>query len=177
MIINLPEGVKLEHDGLTIKVSGPKGELKTKLPKGFSIKSENSRVSVLVDKKDPKTAALHGTSRALIANMVKGVNEGWSKTLELVGTGYRAELKGSTLVIAIGYSHPIEVEAPEGISFKVEKTLITIESADKQLVGLTAAKIRQIRQPEPYKGKGIRYQNEQVRRKPGKAAKAQGAAA
>jgi large subunit ribosomal protein L6 len=121
--------------------------------------------------------AIHGTLRAVLSNMIVGVKEGWSKVLELVGTGYRASLSGNKLVISVGYSHPVEFEAPKGIDFKVEKTLITIEGIDKELVGLVAAKIRSIRPPEPYKGKGIKYQDEVVRRKPGKAAKTEGAAA
>jgi large subunit ribosomal protein L6 len=120
---------------------------------------------------------MHGTWRAIIANMAKGVSEGWSKQLELVGTGYRAEGSERDLTLTVGYSHPVEIKAPEGISFSIEKTLITVEGIDKELVGQVAAKIRNVRPPEPYKGKGIKYIDEVVRRKPGKAAKAQGAVA
>ena len=118
---------------------------------------------------------MHGTYRSLLANMVNGVTEGWSRRLELVGTGYRADTTGKILNLTVGFSHPVKVDAPEGISFKVEKSDILVEGIDKVVVGQTAAKIRGIRPPEPYKGKGIRYKEEIVRRKPGKAAKAGGA--
>ena len=177
MPINLPDNVKLEIVHSSLKVIGPKGELERNIAKGIMVEEKDGKVLISKKNDNPKLKALHGTTRALVANMVKGVVEGWSKTLELVGTGYRAELSGNKLVINIGFSHPVEFVAPEGVDFKVEKTLITIEGIDKELVGLVAAKIRAIRPPEPYKGKGIRYQGEEVRRKPGKAAKAQGAAA
>ena len=127
--------------------------------------------------KDLKTKAMHGTTRALIANMVKGVTEGWSKGLELVGTGFRAETSGKQLTLNVGFSHQVKIDAPEGITFRVEKSDITVEGQDKELVGLVADKIRSVRPPEPYKGKGIKYKDEVIRRKAGKAAKAQGAAA
>jgi large subunit ribosomal protein L6 len=135
------------------------------------VKLEDDQMRVSTLKKNPKTKALHGTIRALIANMIKGVVDGWSKTLELVGTGYRAELSGKTLILTVGYSHPVEIEAPSGIDLKVEKTSITVEGIDKELVGHIADKIRSVRPPEPYKGKGIKYSDEVIRRKAGKAAK------
>jgi len=171
--IELPKGVSLEILGQTIKISGPKGTLERELAHGLEVKVDKNLVMVSVRKSDKKHRALHGTFRALIANMVKGVSEGWSKELELVGTGYRAEASGKDLVLSVGYSHPVKIEAPEGINFEVEKTQITVKGIDKELVGKVAAEIRQVRPPEPYKGKGIRYKDEVVRRKPGKAAKAQ----
>ncbi|MBU0572544.1 50S ribosomal protein L6 [Patescibacteria group bacterium] len=173
----LPETVEISVSDGVVSIKGPKGELKRKLPREIKIEVGSKEI-LIRPKGDSKTArAMHGTWRALIANMVKGVSEGWSKQLELVGTGYRAEGSESNLVLAIGYSHPVEMKAPEGISFTIQKTIITVEGADKELVGQVAAKIRDIRPPEPYKGKGIKYIDEVVRRKPGKAAKAQGAAA
>lgn len=177
MPISLPNNVKLEITPSSLKVVGPMGELERKIAKGIVVEEKDGEVLVSKKNDNSKLKALHGTTRALVANMIKGVVEGWSKVLELVGTGYRAELSGNKLIINIGFSHPVEFVAPEGIAFKVKKTLVTIEGIDKELVGLMAAKIRAIRPPEPYKGKGIRYQGEEVRRKPGKAAKAQEAVA
>jgi len=173
----LPETVEISVSDGTVYIKGPKGELKRKLPREIKVEIDNKKV--LVKRKgNSKTArAMHGTWRAIIANMAKGVSEGWSKQLELVGTGYRAEGSERDLTLAIGYSHPVEIKAPEGISFSIQKTLITVEGIDKELVGQVAAKIRNVRPPEPYKGKGIKYIDEVVRRKPGKAAKAQGAPA
>lgn len=172
--VEIPQAVKLEVSGQKVKVSGPKGDMEIKLPKSISLKTEGSKAALVAKKSDKKTSSLYGTYRMLVANMVKGVSEGWTKELELVGTGYRAEGSGSNLTIAIGFSHPVKVEAPPGISFTVDKTEIKITGVDKELVGQTAAKIRDIRPPEPYKGKGIKYKDEIVRRKPGKAAKTQG---
>ena len=175
--IILPEAVEISVSDETVRVKGPKGELERKFPREVKIEVSGKEI-LITPKGDSQTArAMHGTWRALIANMVKGVTEGWSKQLELVGTGYRAEGTEKSLVLAIGYSHPVEMKAPEGISFTIQKTIITVEGADKELVGQVAAKIRDVRPPEPYKGKGIKYIDEVVRRKPGKAAKAQGAAA
>jgi large subunit ribosomal protein L6 len=174
--ITLPENVKVEIAGSTIKVVGPRGELEKKLPRKLGLEINEEGVSVLRKANDKETRSLHGTFRSHISNMVKGVSEGWSKTLELVGTGYRAELQGNKLVLSVGYSHPIEIEAEKGIGFRVEKTSIFIEGVDKERVGHVAAKIRAVRPPEPYKGKGIKYINEVVKRKAGKAAKAQGGA-
>lgn len=175
--VEIPEKVNVEVDGKKVKVKGPQGNLEKELPREVSVKVEDGEV--LVERKnDTKRAkSMHGTARAHIANMVKGVTEGWSKKLELVGTGYRAEVRGNKLVLTIGYSHPVEIEGPEGISFKVEKNVVTVEGPDKDLVGLIASKIRAVRPPEPYKGKGIKYIDEVVRRKPGKAAKATGTGA
>ncbi len=174
--IELPEEVKVEVSARTLTTTGPKGNLTCKLPREISVEIDGKKIKVIPKGRTVKAKALHGTLRAIIANNIKGVKDGWSKKLELVGTGYRAELSGSTLVLAIGYSHPVKIEAPEGIAFEVEKTQITINGIDKELVGQIAAEIRAIRPPEPYKGKGIRYKDEVVRRKPGKAARAQGIA-
>lgn len=176
-IIVVPSTVNPSIEKGEVTVCGPKGVLTLKIPKGISVKYENESIKVNIIKKNLKTKALHGTIRALIANMVKGVTEGWSKTLELVGTGYKAEISGKLLTLNVGFSHPVKIKVPEGIDVKVEKLEITVEGIDKELVGYMADKIRSIRPPEPYKGKGIKYKDEVIRRKAGKAAKAQGAAA
>ncbi|OGM19552.1 50S ribosomal protein L6 [Candidatus Woesebacteria bacterium RIFCSPLOWO2_01_FULL_37_19] len=172
LAIKIPEGVSIEIEGKTLKVTGPKGSLTRNIPKEFEVLNQGAEILIVAKGSGEKMNALHGTTRALTANMVKGVSEGWSKKLELVGTGYRAELSGDTLTLAIGFSHPVKFVAPYGIAFKVEKTDITIEGTDKELVGEVAAKIRAVRPPEPYKGKGIKYKDEFIRRKAGKAAKA-----
>lgn len=175
--INIPEGVSPSVEKGEFSVRGPKGILSLKIPENISVETEKDILKVSVLKKNLKIKAMHGTIRALIANMVKGVSEGWTKTLELVGTGFRAETSGKSLTLNVGYSHPVKIDAPEGITFKVEKSEITVEGIDKELVGFIADRIRSVRPPEPYKGKGIKYKDEVVRRKAGKAAKAQGAAA
>lgn len=171
----IPAGVKVELEKDTLVTTGVKGSLKIKLPQRIEVEVKEDAIFVKPGRKDSKTRALHGTFRALIANNVKGVSEGWTKSLELVGTGYRAELNGDDLVLTIGFSHPVKVQPPAGISFTVEKSKVTVSGVDKALVGQVAAQVRAVRPPEPYKGKGIRYEDEIVRRKPGKAAKAQGA--
>ena len=170
--IEIKEGVTVDVADSKVLVKGPRGELDFKLPKVVKAEVADNKVNLTRSTNQKLHKALHGTYRALVNNAVIGVSEGWSKTLELVGTGYRASIKDNDLTITVGYSHPIEFKAPEGITFSVEKLLITISGVDKELVGLTAANIRKVRPPEPYKGKGIRYQGEVVRRKPGKAAKA-----
>lgn len=177
-IIVIPSGVTITSENEMVSVVGPKGELKINLPKRISIETESNNLSVKIKKTDTfgkegkATRSLWGTTRVLIANAVKGVTEGWKKQLELVGTGYRSEVQGNKLVFTVGYSHPIIVEAPEGITFKVEKSVINVEGIDKQLVGQVSADIRASRPPEPYKGKGVKYVGEYIRRKAGKAAKA-----
>ena len=173
--IKIPEDVNVKIDGGEVLVSGPKGNLKKSIPQGILIILEGSTVIVKRENDNKQTKAHHGTTRALIENLVKGVSDGWTKELEMVGAGYRAQLNGDTLSLTVGFSHPVEIKVPEGIDFKVEKTKITIEGIDKEVVGQISAKIRSVRPPEPYKGKGIKYVDEVVRRKPGKAAKAQGA--
>jgi large subunit ribosomal protein L6 len=169
--IDIPQNVKVTVDGRKILVEGPKGKLEYDLPREISGENKDDQFIVSRKKETDRAKALHGTSRAVISNMVKGVSDGWAKTLELVGIGYRADTTGKILNLTVGYSHPVEVKAPEGITFKVEKSNITVEGSDKVLVGEVAAKIRAARPPEPYKGKGIKYIDEVIRRKAGKAAK------
>jgi large subunit ribosomal protein L6 len=153
-----------------VTVQGSKGTLAQMIPDEIAVTQEDNQILVQRAGDDKKRRAYHGLSRALIANMVEGVTNGFEKKLELVGVGYRAQMQGKKLVINIGFSHPVEVDAPEGIEFEVPApTKITIKGINKQLVGNTAAHIRAIRKPEPYKGKGIKYENEVVRRKAGKA--------
>ncbi|KKQ51945.1 50S ribosomal protein L6 [Candidatus Woesebacteria bacterium RIFCSPHIGHO2_01_FULL_39_17] len=175
--IKIPEGVGVNLDNKTLIVTGSKGELRKVIPERVLVETDTKEIKVSVKGKSKQAKALHGTIRALINNMVKGVTDGWSKNLELVGTGYRAEVTDNTLILSIGYSHPVKIEAPREISFRVEKGDIFIDGIDKELVGQIAAKIRAIRAPEPYKGKGIKYKDEIIRRKAGKAAKTVGAPA
>jgi large subunit ribosomal protein L6 len=175
--IKLPEGVEVDIRAENLLVKGPKGQLEKKIPQGLVVEKKDGSVLVSLKKENSALSSIYGTTRAIIANIVHGVTEGWSKSLELVGTGYRAEVVDNNLVLTVGHSHPVKINAPEGIAFKVEKTDITVEGIDKELVGQVAANIRAVRPPEPYKGKGIRYKDEFVRRKPGKAAKAQGVGA
>ncbi len=168
--ISLPAGVKVTVDGNTLTVQGSKGTLIQTLPEGITINQEDNQLLVQRADDSKQQRAFHGLTRALSANMVEGVTNGFEKKLELVGVGYRAQMQGKKLVISIGFSHPVEVDAPEGIEFEVPApTRITVRGIDKQLVGNTAAHIRAIRKPEPYKGKGIKYENEYIRRKAGKA--------
>lgn len=175
--VALPQGVTAEVTGHEIKIVGPKGTLEIKFPRQIEVEVKEDEVLVSLKKVTKQGSAHFGTTRALIANMVKGVSEGWSKQMELVGTGYRAEVQGNKLILTVGYSHPVEIEAPEGISFKVEKSIITIEGINRETVGQVAANIRFVRPPEPYKGKGIKYIDEIIRRKAGKAAKTVGGSA
>ncbi|HWP97419.1 MAG TPA: 50S ribosomal protein L6 [Syntrophomonadaceae bacterium] len=168
--INLPKGVQIEQIEDVVTVKGPKGALSQALSPAVSIEQEEDQLLVKRASDSKQHRALHGLSRALLANMVEGVTNGFEKKLEMVGVGYRAQMQGSKLVIAIGFSHPVEIDPPAGIEFEVPvPTRITIKGIDKQLVGNTAAHIRAIRKPEPYKGKGIKYENEVIRRKAGKA--------
>ena len=168
--IELPWGVEVTTTDNVVVVKGPKGSLTQEIDPRISLSIEDGVVSVVRDSDEREVRALHGLSRALIANMVLGVSDGYSKELQAVGVGYRGSLKGSTLELQVGYSHPISIEAPEGITFEVpEPTRFIVNGIDKQLVGQIAANIRAVRPPEPYKGKGIRYADEYVRRKAGKA--------
>lgn len=171
-IITIPSDVTISIENNVATVKGPKGELKVNLSKDLDVLIDNNTVSIKLKKDNKVTRSLWGTTRMLIANNVKGVTEGWKKQLELVGTGYRSEVQGTKLVLTVGYSHPIIVEAPEGITFKVEKSVINVDGIDKQVVGQVSAVIRSSRPPEPYKGKGVKYVGEVIRRKAGKAAKA-----
>jgi large subunit ribosomal protein L6 len=168
--INVPKNVVIEINNNIVKVKGPKGELIQKLTEAVKLVQEESQLIVERISDSKAHRALHGLSRALLANMVEGVTQGFEKKLELVGVGYRAQMQGSKLVINIGFSHLVEINPPVGIEFEVPApTRINIKGIDKQLVGNTAAHIRAIRKPEPYKGKGIKYENEVIRRKVGKA--------
>lgn len=171
--ITIPTGVTITVDGRTVVVKGAKNELSYVLTPNISVEQADGTLVITRKSEDKPVRALHGLTRALIANMVQGVTTGFTKQLELVGTGYRARLAGSNLILSLGYSHEIEYVPPTGITLKVENTnLITVSGYDRQVVGQAAAIIRSYRKPEPYKGKGIRYVGEVVRRKAGKAAKA-----
>lgn len=170
--IEIPEGVEVQINGSYVKVKGPKGELSRDLHEDMIIKLEDNNVVVERKNDQKEQRALHGTTRSLISNMVEGVKNGYEKQLEIIGVGYRAQKQGNKLVIGAGYSHPVEMEQIDGIEFDVPtNTQITVKGIDKELVGAIAAKIRAVRPPEPYKGKGIRYKDEHVRRKEGKTAK------
>jgi large subunit ribosomal protein L6 len=169
--IKVLQGVKVEIKGSDVKVEGPKGKLAHKLPRGVQVKVENGQILVTRDETVPNAAALHGLTRTLISNMVHGCHTGFQRELDIVGTGYRAAAKGSTLSLTLGYSHPVDYALPAGITAKVENnTRIVLNGADKVLVGMVAAKIRSFREPEPYQGKGIKYAGEHIVRKQGKAA-------
>jgi large subunit ribosomal protein L6 len=170
--IPVPSGVEVKIDGLTVSVKGPKGQLERTFSELLSIAMEDGAVVVSRPDDGREARSLHGLTRTLISNMVIGVSEGYSKNLEIVGVGYRAVLKGTDLELALGFSHPVVVKPEQGISFEVPApTKITVSGIDKQRVGQVAAEIRAWRKPEPYKGKGVRYEGEYVRRKLGKAAK------
>ena len=167
--VPIPKGVTLSIDGQTVKVKGPKGELSRTIHAEMKIAMEEGVLTVSRPSEETRHKALHGLTRTLIANMVEGVEKGYQKILEIQGVGYKAELNKTGLNVVVGYSHPVTYKAPEGITFAVaNNTLVTISGPNKELVGQVAAEIRQIRKPEPYKGKGIRYQGERVRRKAGK---------
>lgn len=168
--ITLPSGVSVAIDGQKVKVKGPKGELQREFHERVSITEDDGVLTVSRENEERQSRALHGLSRALLANMVIGVSDGYKKELSIVGVGYRAALKGNTIDLQLGFSHPVSVDAPAGISFEVpEPTKIIVSGIDKEAVGQIASEIRAIRPPEPYKGKGIRYVGEYVRRKAGKA--------
>ena len=172
-LVTVPNGVEINIQGTKVDVKGPKGQLSINLPDAITIK-KNEDGSYTLDRatEETKNKALHGLSRSLVANMVKGVTDGYSKTLEIVGTGYKVTPKGNDLEFALGYSHPVLFKAPDGISFKVESpTKFHIFGIDKQAVGETAAKVRKLRKQDPYKGKGVRFDTEVIRRKAGKAGK------
>ena len=169
--ITVPSGVDVTIDGARISVKGPKGQLEHTLPTPITATLEEGQVIVARPDDERESRSLHGLSRTLINNMVLGVTEGFTKALEVVGTGYRVQAKGQDLEFALGYSHPVPVKCPEGISFTVEGNKVTVAGIDKQKVGETAANIRKLRKPDPYKGKGVRYAGEQIRRKAGKAGK------
>ena len=170
--IPIPDKVNVTLDGLAVTVKGPKGELKRTLPEGVTVSQVDNTIVVAPSSDKRRSRERHGLCRTLVANMVEGVSKGFSKKLEIIGVGYRAQVKGKKLVVSAGYSHPVEMDAPEGVTFAVENnTLVTVSGADKELVGNEAAKVRGIRPPEPYKGKGIKYQGERILRKAGKTGK------
>jgi large subunit ribosomal protein L6 len=172
MPITLPAGVEVSQEGRTLRVKGPLGELTRELHPEMRLERADGELRIVRPSDEPRHRALHGLTRTLVNNMVTGVTNGFTKALEISGVGYRAQLQGTKLVLALGYSHPVEVVPPPGIEFRLESpTRLAVFGADKELVGQTAAYIRQQRKPEPYKGKGIRYAGEQILRKAGKAGK------
>ncbi len=166
--ITLPSGVSVEISGQSIKVTGPRGELSYEYSDKIAVTQNENTLLVTRTVEDPTSAELYGLVRTLINNMVVGVSEGFKKELEINGIGYRAAVSGSKLTLNLGYSHPIEFIAPAGITIAVEKNIVTVSGVDKQLVGQTSAEIRAFRKPEPYKGKGVKYVTETIRRKAGK---------
>jgi large subunit ribosomal protein L6 len=168
--IPVPSGVTVTLDGNTVTVKGPRGTLSRTLPEEMQVTQENGEITVARPSDEPRHRALHGLSRTLVANMVDGVTKGFQKQLDIVGVGYRAETKPYGLLLALGYSHPIEYKAPEGIKLTAQNpTTVIVDGSSKEVVGQVAAEIRSLRPPEPYKGKGIKYAGEQIRRKAGKA--------
>ncbi len=171
MPIEIPQGVSVAIDGKTVQVSGEKGELSHDIPRGISVDQEDSQLVVARSGDDKKSRSMHGLTRSLLQNMVEGVSEGFSKVLIVEGTGYRAAMSGNKLQLTVGYSHPVEISPPDGIDIETpSRTRIIVSGIDKQLVGQVAAKIREVRPPEPYHGHGIRYEGEHIRRKEGKSA-------
>ncbi|WP_137597213.1 50S ribosomal protein L6 [Paucilactobacillus kaifaensis] len=171
-VIELPAGVEVKRDGDEVTVKGPKGSLTRTVSPIITMNVDGNEVKFERPDDNNKTRAIHGTTRANVNNMVEGVVNGFSKTLKLVGVGYRAQLKGKKLTLAVGYSHPVEFDTPEGLTLEVpDNTTIKISGIGKQAVGDFAAEVRSVRSPEPYKGKGIRYEDEFVRRKEGKTGK------
>ena len=172
MPVVVPTGVDVTINGRAVTVRGPKGSLSMEVAEPIEVSQSDGTITVTRPSDEGEIRALHGLSRSLIANMVTGVTQGYRKTLEIVGVGYRVQAKGQALEFSLGYSHPLPVAPPEGISFRVESpTRFVVEGIDKQQVGEVAANIRKLRKPDPYKGKGVRYQGEQIRRKVGKAGK------
>lgn len=172
--IKIPDQVNVRIEGSKVMVEGPKGKLSLNVRPEVKVEKKNGEIRVSRKNNQKKVKALHGLTRTLISNMVEGVTSGFSKTLELHGVGYRAKMEGPDLVLTVGFSHPVKIKEEEGITFSVQEKKIVVSGIDKQKVGEMAAKIRKIRPPEPYKGKGIRYKGEKIRRKLGKAAKAIG---
>lgn len=173
MPIPVPPGVEVQIEGTHVRVKGPKGELERTFRPEMRIELNDGVITVHRPSDEPTMRALHGLTRALLANMIQGVTEGFEKVLQVEGVGYRPEMRGKDLVLHVGFSHPVTVSPPEGITFEVDERarLIRVKGIDKELVGRVAADIRKVRPPEPYKGKGIRYLGEHVRRKAGKAGK------
>jgi len=169
--ITVPSGVKVHVDGDRVRVEGPKGKLEGKIEPGVTINVDAGKVTVTRADDERRTRGMHGLTRKLVSNMVDGVAKGFTRVLEINGVGYRAEVKGRMIVFQLGYSHPVAVHLPEGMTAKIERqVIITLEAADRQQLGQMAAVLRGLRPPEPYKGKGIKYAEETIRRKAGKAA-------
>jgi large subunit ribosomal protein L6 len=172
MPVAIPSGVDVTIDGRQVTVKGPKGTLSLEIVQPIEVKQADGTITVSRPSDEGEIRALHGLSRSLIANMVTGVTDGYRKTLEIVGVGYRVQARGKDLEFSLGYSHSVPVSPPDGITFRVETpTRLVVEGIDKQQVGEVAANLRKLRKPDPYKGKGVRYQGEQIRRKVGKAGK------
>jgi large subunit ribosomal protein L6 len=171
MPVAIPSGVEVRADGEFVRVKGPKGELANRIPPGLSVAVEGGEVRIARQNDEKQQRAFHGLLRSLVANSVSGVTKGFTRDLEIVGVGYRAEVKGKSVVFSLGYSHPIQFPIPEGISIALDAKAgkLTVSGADRQKVGQTAAEIRKLRIPDPYKAKGIKYANEVIRRKVGKA--------
>jgi large subunit ribosomal protein L6 len=170
--VQIPSGVNVKIEGRDVTVAGPKGTLSLKVAEPIEVKQDAGVITVTRPTDEGKVRALHGLSRSLVANMVTGVTEGYRKTLEIVGVGYRVQARGSSVEFSLGFSHPVIVTPPEGVTLRVESpTRLVVEGIDKQQVGEVAANIRKLRKPDPYKGKGLRYSGEQIRRKVGKAGK------
>lgn len=170
--ISIPSNVTINMDGLTVLIHGPLGDLSVPTLPQVKVTVEEGKIKIARKKEDKISKSLHGLTRALIANAVWGVEKGWEKKLELVGVGFRSQTTGDKLSLSVGYSHPVEIVAPQGVKFVVvDNTKITVSGIDKELIGQVAARIRAVRPPEPYQGKGIRYVGEYVRRKAGKAGK------
>lgn len=169
--IQVPDTVKVNIEGNLIKVSGVKGEMTYQIPQELGVEVENGTVQVVKKGKSALAQKLYGLFARLLSNGIAGVERGWGKTLALIGTGYRARIEGKSLVLALGFSHPVKFDPPEGISFSVEENKVIVSGIDRHIVGQVAANIRAARPPEPYQGKGVRYENEYVRRKAGKSAK------
>jgi large subunit ribosomal protein L6 len=169
--IRIPAGVKVQIEGLTVRAEGPKGKLAQPVPTGMTPRLADGTLVIERSGDDRRVRALHGLTRALVANMVAGVKDGFERKLEIVGIGYRAQMQGKSIQLALGYSHPVLFPLPDGVTAEIDRqTAITLRGADKALLGQTAAKLRALREPDPYKGKGIRYAGEVVRRKVGKKA-------
>jgi len=171
MPVPIPQGVEIRSDGEFVRVKGPKGELTSRIPPGIAVKIDKGEVRFARSNDEPQQRAWHGLVRSLVANSVEGVTKGFTRELEIVGVGYKAEVKGKAVVFALGYSHPINFPIPDGIAVALDAKAgkLTVTGADRQKVGQTAAEIRRLRVPDPYKAKGIKYANEVIRRKVGKA--------
>jgi large subunit ribosomal protein L6 len=169
--IPIPQGVKVHVEGATVRAEGPKGKLAQPVPFGLSARLDNGTLVIGREGDDRRVRALHGLTRSLVANMVTGVKDGFERKLEIVGIGYRAQMQGKAIQLSLGYSHPVIFPLPDGVTAEIDKQVgITLRAADKALLGETAAKLRALRKPDPYKGKGIKYTDEIIRRKAGKAA-------